>query len=64
MWHVSLEMWVDTGTAFLNKLLPVSKDTPNNKAVNNESPVTNDRKQMHYERGNTFHNHSLLGRHT
>jgi len=41
-------MWVDTNTAFLNKLLPVSKATPNNKAVNNESPVTYDRKQMQY----------------
>ena len=35
MWHVSLEVWVDTGGAFLNKLLPVSKDTPNNKAIHN-----------------------------
>jgi hypothetical protein len=48
MWHVSLEMWIDTGRDFLNNPMPVSKATPNNTAVNNESLVTNDRKQMQY----------------
>jgi hypothetical protein len=48
MRHVSLEMWVDTGRASLNKLLQVSKGTPNNEAANNVYPVTNDRKQMQY----------------
>jgi hypothetical protein len=63
MQNVNLEMWVDTWTAFLNKLLPMSKVTPNNKTLNKESPVTNDRKTDAVCMKQHLHNLSLLRRH-